>query len=147
PKTVKPPGAGILGDMTRFRAAFGALVLVQAAHSVEEYLGKLWESFPPARYVVGLVSKDPRRGFIVVNVCIVAFGIWCYLWPVRRRWPAAPLIIWLWVAVECINGIGHPFWSIRQGGYTPGVLTAVLLLALALRVATLATRKHVPPAA
>jgi hypothetical protein len=133
--------------MVKLESSFGALVLAQAAHSIEEYVGKLWESFPPARFVVGLVSEDPQRGFILVNACIIAFGIWCYVWPVRRKWPAAKPIIWLWVAVEGINGIGHPFWSIRQGGYTPGVLTAFVLLILAVQTAILVTRQHEAPAA
>jgi hypothetical protein len=34
--------------MTRLQLTFGALVLAQAAHAVEEYVGRLWESFPPA---------------------------------------------------------------------------------------------------
>jgi hypothetical protein len=33
--------------MRRIPAASGALILTQAAHSVEEYVGRLWESFPP----------------------------------------------------------------------------------------------------
>jgi hypothetical protein len=37
--------------------------------------------------------------------------------------------------VETINGFGHPLWSLRKGGYTPGVATAPLLLALALWLA------------
>jgi len=37
----------------------------------------------------------------------------------------------VWVVVELINGIGHPSWSIMQGGYTPGVATAPLLFVLA----------------
>jgi hypothetical protein len=49
--------------MSRISPAFGALVLAQAAHSMEEYLGGLWESFPPARFVSGLFSSDLERGF------------------------------------------------------------------------------------
>jgi hypothetical protein len=33
----------------RLPGAFGAHVAAQAVHSVEEYAGRLWESFPPAR--------------------------------------------------------------------------------------------------
>jgi len=39
--------------------------VAQAAHSIEEYAGRLWESFPPARLVSGLVSPDLERGFII----------------------------------------------------------------------------------
>ena len=121
--------------MNRLRAAFGALVLAQAAHSVEEYVGRLWESFPPARFVSGLISPDLEFGFLVVNVSLVTFGIWCFAWPVRRGWSSAVPLAWAWVIVEVINGIGHPLWTLRQGGYTPGVATAPVLLLLALYMA------------
>jgi hypothetical protein len=48
--------------MSRVPMVFGTLILTQAAHSVEEYLGRLWESFPPAwalrqgRYTPGLAT-------------------------------------------------------------------------------------------
>ncbi|WP_457652869.1 HXXEE domain-containing protein [Rhodocaloribacter sp.] len=122
--------------MTRLQIAFGALVLTQAAHSVEEYVGRLWESFPPARFLTGLISQDLRQGFLVINVLLVAFGVWCFLWPVRRRWRSAAGLTWLWVSIELINGIGHPLWSLRQGAYTPGLATAPLLLMLALYIAS-----------
>jgi len=113
--------------MTRFHVAFGALVLAQAAHSVEEYIGRLWESFPPARFLTGLIAENLELGFLVINISLVAFGLWCWLWPVRRGW--------VWIAVELINGVGHPLWTLRQGGYTPGVATAPLLLVLAIHLA------------
>ena len=118
--------------MSRIDATFGGLVLAQAAHSIEEYLGRLWESFPPARVLAGLVSSDRELAFVVINVAIVAFGVWCLLWPVRRRWPSAVGLMWVWVVIETINGVGHPLWSLRQGAYTPGVITAPILLVVAI---------------
>ena len=126
--------------MTRFQATFGALILAQAAHSMEEYVGRLWESFPPARFLTGLVSQDLERGFVVINASLVAFGLWCFLWPVRRGWPSAMPLAWAWIAVEVINGIGHPLWTLRQGGYTPGVATAPVLLVLAVYLAVQVSR-------
>jgi len=116
-------------------ALFGALIAAQAVHSVEEYLGRLWESFPPARFVSGLVSQDLERGFILANVSLVSFGVWCWLWPVRRGWRTAVPLAWAWAAVETVNGIGHPLWTLRQGSYTPGVASAPVLLVLALCLA------------
>lgn len=113
---------------------FGVLVIAQAAHSIEEYVGRLWASFPPAEFLTGLVSSDHERGFIWLNVGLVVFGLWCWLWPVRRGWPSATALIWFWVAIETINGVGHPLWSLIQGGYTPGVITAPVLLVLAVLV-------------
>ena len=121
--------------MSRVKTAFGVVVLAQAAHSTEEYVGKLWESFPPARFLTGLVSQDAERGFIVINASLVLFGIWCLAWPIRREWPSASILAWGWVVIELINGVGHPMWSLSTGGYTPGVLTALILLPAALYLA------------
>ena len=123
--------------MPRSESLFGALVLAQAAHSTEEIIGRLWESFPPARFVSGLVSNDLQSGFVFLNVCIVAFGAWCYFWPVRRQWAIATPILWLWIVVETINGIGHPLWCVLQRGYVAGVFTAPILLVLAIYLAKL----------
>jgi hypothetical protein len=117
--------------MTRVEVAFSALVLAQLAHSVEEYVGRLWESFPPAKVLTGLVSSNHELGFIVINSALIAFGLWCLLFPVRRVWPSAAGLMWFWVVLAAINGIGHPAWTIRQGEYTPGVLTAPILLTIA----------------
>ncbi|HSL71652.1 MAG TPA: HXXEE domain-containing protein [Longimicrobiales bacterium] len=121
----------------RFKTAFGALIVIQAAHSIEEYVGRLWESFPPAAFVSGLVSADPQFGFLVANCALVAFGIWCFWWPVRRNWRSGTWFAAFWIGIEVINGVGHPAWALRQRGYTPGVATAPLLLVLALYLATL----------
>jgi uncharacterized protein with HXXEE motif len=121
--------------VTRVRASLAALVAAQAAHSIEEYMGRLYEVFPPARFVSGLISQNLQRGFLIFNVGLVAFGIWCFLWPVRRNWAVAPALAWLWVGIELVNGIGHPLWSLRERAYTPGVVTAPILLVLALVLA------------
>jgi hypothetical protein len=120
--------------VTRFQATFVALVVAQAAHSIEEYFGHLYEVFPPARFVSGLISQDLRLGFIIFNVSLITFGVWCCLWPVRRRTPSLVVVTWFWVVIELINGVGHPLWSLREMRYTPGLATApaVLVLAIAL---------------
>ena len=111
-------------------------MLTQAAHSVEEYAGRLWESFPPARLVSGILSSDLERGFVIANVVLVTVGLACWLWPVRRGWAVGVPIAWTWVLIESVNAVGHPLWTLRQGRYTPGVATAPLLGLLAWRLAT-----------
>ncbi len=121
--------------MSRIKVAFGALVVTQTAHSIEEYIGRLWESFPPARFLTGMISSDRELAFIVMNVALVTFGLWCLFFPIRRDWQSAAGFMWFWIAIETINGVGHPIWTLRQGGYTPGVLTALILLVVALYLA------------
>jgi hypothetical protein len=120
----------------RVASAFGALILAQAAHSVEEYLGRLWESFPPARLVSAAFSPDLERGFLLANAALLTFGLWCWWWPVRRDWPSARPLAWVWVVIEVVNGVGHPAWALRQGRYVPGLATAPVLLVLALCLAS-----------
>lgn len=78
---------------------------------------------------------------VSANLALVAFGLWCVLWPARRGWAVATTLAWGWAAVETINGVGHPLWALRQGGYTPGVATAPLLLVLAIHLARQAARE------
>ena len=117
---------------SRSRFAFLILVVVQAMHSVEEYVFRLYDVFGPARFVSGLVSNDLRTGFAVVNMGLVALGIWCYLARVRPAHVSARSWVWPWLVVEGVNGIGHPVIALERGEYFPGVLTAPLLLATSL---------------
>jgi hypothetical protein len=121
--------------VTRLDTSFIVLIGVQAAHSVEEYVGRLYEEFPPARFVSGLVSQDLRRGFIIANVALVLFGLWCFAWPIRRRWRSALVFGWIWVTIEVINGVEHSLRSILEWRYTPGLATAPVLLMVALYLA------------
>jgi len=85
--------------------------------------------------VSSLISQDPQRGFIIGNVVLVLFGLWCFVWPIRRRWASAMAIGWFWVTIELINGVTHPLWSLLKLRYTPGVATAPVLFILALLLA------------
>ena len=119
--------------MSRLHRTFGALIAVQALHSIEEYSGRLYDIFPPARFMCGLVSRDLRRGFIIINVLFVGVRrLVLLLAALRNRWTVAPVLAWGWAAIEAANGIGHPLWSLWQRAYQPGVATAPLLLVLAL---------------
>lgn len=111
---------------------FLILVLVQGMHSIEEYVGKLWETFPPARVLCSLVSDNLANGFLVINIGLFVFGWWCWLFPVRKNYSYARLLIGFWIAIELINGIGHPIWTFMQKTYTPGTLTAPILLVISL---------------
>jgi Protein of unknown function with HXXEE motif len=115
--------------------AFLLLVVAQAAHSIEEYVARLYEVFAPARFVSRLISDDLATGFAVANLAIVAFGLWCWSLPVRAGWPSARAIVWGWTLVELGNGTVHAIMAVARGGYFPGVITAPLLIAAALLVA------------
>jgi hypothetical protein len=116
---------------SRGRNLFALLILVQAAHSVEEYVFRLYDVFPPARVISGLVSTDLAWGFAVVNATLVAFGAWCYLARVRPGRTSSIALAWFWVVLEGANGAGHLLLAVSEGGYFPGAWTAPFLLGLA----------------
>jgi hypothetical protein len=112
----------------RSRSAFLALILAQAAHSIEEYVFRLFDVFAPARFVSALVSDDRAVGFALVNAGLVAFGLWCYFARVRAGHPSGRAFAWFWAGLEFANGTGHSALALSRGGYFPGVATAPLLL-------------------
>ena len=116
----------------KLSATFFLLVIFQGLHSIEEYFGKLWDVFPPARFLTGLISNNREIGFLIINIALFIFGIWCWLFPVRKGYASAAGFIWLWIIIEMINGIGHPLWALFEGRYEPGVITALPLLVLSI---------------
>jgi len=113
----------------RARLTFLALIAAQAAHSIEEYVFRLFDVFAPARFVSGLVSSDLATGFAIVNAAMVLFGVWCYVARVRPRCPSARGFAWFWTFLELGNGVGHIAIAVSRGAYFPGVATAPFLLA------------------
>ena len=119
----------------RTRRLFLVLLAMQALHSTEEFTLQLWTEFAPARFVVGLISENPETGFLIANISIILFGVWCALYPVRRQWPSASGFLWFWVVLETINGLGHQLVSIIRQEYVPGLVTAIVLLPVAIVLA------------
>ena len=116
----------------KLSAAFLLLVIFQGLHSVEEYIGKLWDIFPPAKFLTRLISNNHESGFLIINIGLFFFGLWCWLFPVRKNYASVAGFIWLWIIIEMINGIGHPLWALAQMRYEPGLVTAPFLLILSI---------------
>ena len=123
------------------RIAFLALGIVQAAHSIEEYVFRLYDVFAPARFVSGLISTNLQTGFIAFNLAFVAFGFWCYAVPVQEGLSVAIPFLWFWIVVELLNGIGHPIISILERSYIPGTITAPFLFTIAVYLTIQITRR------
>jgi len=115
----------------RTSRVFLFLILAQAAHSTEEYFAKLYEVFAPARLVSSLASDNLAMGFLVANAALVAFGLWCWAFPVRLGWKSAGAVVWFWALLELGNGVGHAGLALTRKEYFPGVLTAPFLLLFA----------------
>jgi hypothetical protein len=114
------------------RIAFLALILAQAAHSIEEYSHRLYDVLAPARFVSSLFSSDLRTSFVIFNALLVAFGLGCFFGPVLRSARSAVGLAWFWVVLEFLNGCAHMTWAASAGAYRPGLATAPILVAIAL---------------
>ncbi len=115
----------------RLKVSFLLLVLFQAVHSVEEYFGRLWEVFVPARFLTSVVApSDPVAGFLIINIGLALLGFACYLWIVRPATPSARAWVWFWIVLEAINALGHAAWSIASVSYQPGLVTVLPFYAL-----------------
>ena len=125
------------------RNIFLALILAQAAHSVEEYVFRLYDVLAPARYVSSLLGIDRQIGFVIANAALVLFGLWCWH---RTRRSGRVALVWFWALLEIANGLAHVGLAIAAGGYFPGLATAPLLLGLGFWLA-LRLRRHSPEAA
>lgn len=101
------------------RHLFLWLILAQAAHSVEEYLFRLYDVLAPARWISSLFSSDLAFGFALVNTALVLLGVWCYLARVRGSRPSARVWAWGWALLEGANGAGHVALAASIGGYFP----------------------------
>ena len=116
------------------KRAFLYLIILQGIHSIEEYVGKIWQLFAPARFLCSLISEDLEHGFLVINIGLFLFGFFCYFIPVRGDYGIGTVIVWFWICLEVINGTGHIIWSVIEVGYTPGFFTAPILLYVAIRL-------------
>ncbi|NND64019.1 MAG: HXXEE domain-containing protein [Flavobacteriaceae bacterium] len=115
-----------LSPVTKWLAL--SIVFIQAFHSIEEYLGELWENLPPARFLCSLISDDLEKGFLIINIGLFIFGILGWLLVVRTSHFLAKPFISFWIFIEIANGFMHPIWVIIQDSYRPGVITAPFLL-------------------
>lgn len=105
------------GMDARSRTASALLIGAQAAHSVEEYAFRLFDAFGPARFVSSLFSTNAATGFIIANIGIVLFGLWCYVARVRTPHPSDQAYAWFWTCLELANGVGHLVLSSTRDGY------------------------------
>ncbi len=113
----------------RISTTFLLLILTQAVHAAEEYFGKLWEVYAPARFICNLISSDPKTGFLIINTVFIFFSL-LYWWSLLIRKAAFTGLIWFWMVLEILNIGGHLGWTLYKKAYTPGVVTAVILLLL-----------------
>ena len=118
------------------RINFLLIVLVQGLHSIEEYFGNLWDVYPPATFLSGLVSSNLKTGFIIINIGLFIILMITWLSTFSKNFSIRGFL-WFWTVMELINGIGHSVWAITERSYEPGLITAPILILLAISMVRL----------
>ena len=105
----------------RIRYSVLALVILQAAHSAEEYFFGFYKFFTSFDYFATVPGL-----FIAVNALIAVSLTGAYFLIYKPEWQMK--IILLFAIVEFWNGLHHILWCAVMGAYFPGAVTGFLLM-------------------
>ncbi len=99
-------------------------IAVQCLHFGEEFVTGFHVRFPE---MLGLSPWTPEF-FVAFNL------VWIAIWVISARALAlgegvrlALLPVWFLAIAAAANGIGHPVFALRAGGYFPGLFTSPLI--------------------
>ena len=109
----------------KIQLAFLVLIVLQTLHSIEEFIFKFYEVFPPMVSIYRNAPGLAQPAFILFNSILVLVGFVClfgWVWPARR---GAKTVVWVWTGVEALNVIAHCVWAILIRGYNPGLVTGL----------------------
>jgi len=110
------------------RTMFLLLVILQAIHSAEEFIFRLYERFPPMRLLYQNAPYLAKPAFAVFNASLVLIGLACFYYWVRPARKGARVVVWVWIILESVNVAAHLVWASLIGGYVPGLWTALLFM-------------------
>jgi hypothetical protein len=99
--------------------------VLQALHSLEEFIFKFYEVFPPMASIYRNAPGLAQPAFVFANSLLVLVAFVClfgWVWPARQ---GAKAVAWVWVGVEAFNVIAHGVWAILIWGYNPGLVTGL----------------------
>ena len=111
---------------SRISTAFLLLIILQAIHSVEEFIFGFYEKFPPMRALYREAPHLAKPAFAIANALLILVGLICYYYWVRPARERARSVVWVWIILESVNVIAHFVWAILIRGYNPGLATVVL---------------------
>jgi len=109
---------------------------------MEECVFGLWKVLLPSPWALDAAIDARALVFVLANIAVVAFGVWCYAVRVRPGHASAVRLMWLWATIEMVNGSAHIVMAARRGGYFPGVATAPVILVIAVLLGSQLWRHH-----
>ena len=112
----------------RIKIAFLTMISLQAVHSVEEYIFKFYEAFPPMQFIYRDAPDLAKSGFVTFNLLLFLFGIICFFYWVQPARKGARVVIWVWIAIQLATIASHAIWVMSVGDYHPGLATVPLFV-------------------
>src|SRR2546423_5244032 len=100
----------------KIQSAFLLLVIVQAIHSVEEFIFRFYERFPPMTFIYQNAPQLARPAFAISNALLFLIGLICFYYWVQPARKAANLVVWIWIILESSNVVAHIVWAVLIGG-------------------------------
>ena len=126
----------------KIQSAFLLLVIVQAIHSVEEFIFRFYERFPPMTFIYQNAPQLARPAFAISNALLFLIGLICFYYWVQPARKAANLVVWIWIILESSNVVAHIVWAVLIGGYNPGLVTGLLFLPVLIYLCRLMIRSN-----
>jgi len=122
------------------RAMFLLLIILQAIHSAEEFIFRLYERFPPMRFLYQNAPYLAKPAFAVSNASLVLIGLICFFYWVQAARKGARAVVWVWIVIESLNVVAHIVWAILISGYDPGLVTGGLFVPVLIYLCYLMSR-------
>src|SRR5258708_37283066 len=113
---------------SKIPTVFLLLVILQAIHSVEEFIFRFYERFPPMRFLYQNAPHLAKPAFVISNALLVSIGLVCFYYWVQPARKGATVVVWIWIIIESLNVFAHLVWAALIGGYNPGLVTGVLFV-------------------
>ena len=113
---------------SRVPIVFLSLIILQAIHSVEEFIFGFYEQFPPMRLIYQDAPQLAKPAFAISNALLFLAGLTCFYYWVRPARKGARALVWVWIVLESINVIAHLVWAVLIRGYNPGLVTVILFV-------------------
>src|SRR5260370_25375567 len=100
-------------------AVFLLLIILQAIHAAEEFIFRIYERFPPMRFLYQNAPYLAKPAFAIFNTVLVLVGMGCFYYWVQPARKGVRVVVWVLIIIESLNLVAHLVWAVLIGGSNP----------------------------
>src|SRR5260370_27784647 len=93
-------------------AVFLLLIILQAIHAAEEFIFRIFERFPPMRFLYQNAPYLAKPAFAIFNTVLVLVGMGCFYYWVQPARNGVRVVVWLLVIIQPLNVVSHLVWVV-----------------------------------